>query len=206
MAQESSPSQPTKKTPRAWVVVLVIAAAAVAAVVLAITQGSRNETANTLPNGNAAANANGQSIPSDWQTYTNTQYGYSLRVPPGWGAVNLSDDSCCSPLSASAADDYVVLNKPGSDTDGLLVHVYTAEPSSVDAYVRLYDNSAPISREEVPVGTTTMTLLRYPPASRGLARGNPYTFLVVHAGKLYELGATSLTTEITNIIQTFTLK
>jgi hypothetical protein len=93
-----------------------------------------NTTANI--NSNSASNANSNVDTSNWKTYTNTKYGYTIKVPQSWGRIGESDGSLDTNLNKQSTQETATLSLGPADVMGSELFVQIDTNKTIDQFLK----------------------------------------------------------------------
>jgi len=155
--QQFQPNQKPNQT--IWIIAVVIVLAVAAYGIWTAMSGSNannntntniavNQNANLNTNTNSAANTNTSTNEndnintnssvidtSDWKTYTNTKYNFSIKYPNSWGKISEMDGSVILNLNSDSIQktNSLVLGMAGNTSDNIFIQIQ--EDNTVDRYV-----------------------------------------------------------------------
>lgn len=131
----------------------------------------------------------------DWQTYTSTVYGFSVRHPKDWAVTRALDfgNGLDMTMQPSTSHPIALVNLSVSDrTQGTIVHYNTL------THWKQQYQSQPVTYGTTTIGSTTWTTAQFPESSS-------MNYLVEHGKYFYSLTTDASAQQVVQqIIQTFT--
>ncbi len=137
-----------------------------------ITNNIGATVTNVTVNTSSTSNANTTSITNanvdaaGWKTYTNTKYGYSVRVPQSWGRISELDGSVDTNLSKQSTQEAVTLSLGPSDGMAKGLFIAVDENKTLDQFLKEDMHTTGSGAKKFILGSSDFTIATGIPCKR----------------------------------------